>query len=64
MKKTYINPELEIVKIATHQMLAASNTNMDLNVDVEETDINNLLSREVDNFDDEDDFDFDEEEGF
>jgi hypothetical protein len=61
MKKTYINPELEIVKIATHQMLAASNTNMDLNVDVEETDINNLLSREVDNFDDEDDFDFDEE---
>jgi hypothetical protein len=42
-------------------MLAASNTNMDLNVDVEETDINNLLSREVDNFDDEDDFDFDEE---
>ena len=61
MKKTYINPELEIVKIATHQMLAASNTNMDLNVDVEETDINNLLSREFDNFDDEDDFDFDEE---
>ena len=61
MKKTYINPELEIVKIATHQMLAASNTNMDLNVDVEETDINNLLSREVDNFDDEYDFDFDEE---
>ena len=61
MKKTYINPELEIVKIATHQMLAASNTNMDLNVDVEETDINNLLSREVDNLDDEDDFDFDEE---
>ena len=61
MKKTYINPELEIVKIATHQMLAASNTNMDLNVDVEETDLNNLLSREVDNFDDEDDFDFDEE---
>ena len=61
MKKTYINPELEIVKISTHQMLAASNTNMDLNVDVEETDINNLLSREVDNFDDEDDFDFDEE---
>ena len=61
MKKTYINPELEIVKIATHQMLAASNTNMGLNVDVEETDINNLLSREVDNFDDEDDFDFDEE---
>ena len=24
MKKTYINPELEVIKIATHQMLAAS----------------------------------------
>jgi len=24
MKKTYINPEMEIVKIATNQMLAAS----------------------------------------
>lgn len=61
MKKTYIIPELEIVKIATHQMLAASNTNMDLNVDVEETDINNLLSREVDDFDEVDLDDFDEE---
>ncbi len=24
MKKTYINPQMEVVKIATHQMLASS----------------------------------------
>ena len=32
MKKTYINPELEVIKIATMQMLASS-------VDVDETPI-------------------------
>ena len=28
MKKTYINPTLEVVKVATQQMLAASNQTM------------------------------------
>ena len=28
MKKTYINPTLEVVQIQTQQMLAASDTNM------------------------------------
>ena len=30
MKKTYINPELEVVKLQTMQMLAASKENVDL----------------------------------
>ena len=59
MKKTYIIPELEIVKIATQQMLASSATiGLSEETIIDEAD---LLSREVDNFDDEDDFDFDEE---
>ena len=29
MKKTYINPELEVIKIATQQMLAASTELLD-----------------------------------
>ena len=35
MKKTYINPEMEIIKIATQQMLAASAR---INVSTEELD--------------------------
>ena len=31
MKKTYINPEMEIVKIQTMQMLAASDTQLNIN---------------------------------
>ena len=35
MKKTYINPELEVVKIQTMQMLAASDTEVPIsNVEV------------------------------
>ena len=30
MKKTYINPELEVVKLQTMQMLAGSTENVDL----------------------------------
>lgn len=48
MKKTYINPQIVIIKIATQQMLAESNTNLDLNIDEEEDDVNKLLSREFD----------------
>ena len=59
MKKTYINPEIAVVKIGTQQMLASS-TIIGLSEDVV-TNEEDLLSREVDNFDDEDDFDFDEE---
>ena len=33
MKKTYINPELEVVKIQTMQMLAASDTDVDISTD-------------------------------
>jgi hypothetical protein len=43
MKKTYIIPELEIVKIATHQILAVSNASLNLHTDEEEDDIDNLL---------------------
>lgn len=48
MKKTYITPQIAIIKIATQQMLAGSNTNLDLNIDEEEDDVNKLLSREFD----------------
>jgi hypothetical protein len=50
MKKTYINPEIEIIKIATQQMLAGSTLSIDENVEI--TDENDLLSRESNfNFD-------------
>ena len=67
MKKTYINPEMVIVKIATQQMLASSGPAMfdgsgngEINLDpsvVIDPDNDEVLGRE-------DDFDFDEEEGF
>ena len=59
MKKTYIIPELEIVKIATQQMLASSAT-----IGLSEETITNeedLLSRDFDDFDEVDLDDFDEE---
>lgn len=50
MKKTYINPEIEIIKMATQQMLAGSTLSIDENVEI--TDENDLLSRESNfNFD-------------
>jgi len=52
MKKTYINPELEVVKIATQQMLAGSTLTIDDSIEI--TDETNLLSP---SFDDET-FDF------
>jgi len=48
MKKTYINPELEVIKIATQQMLANSSLTIDDTVEI--TDEGNLLSP---SFDDE-----------
>ena len=52
MKKTYINPELEVIKIATQQMLADSTLSIDGSVEI--TDEGDLLSRELlDVFDDE-----------
>ena len=52
MKKTYINPELEVIKIATQQMLADSTLSIDDSVEI--TDEGDLLSRELlDVFDDE-----------
>ena len=52
MKKTYINPELEVIKIATQQMLANSSLTIDGTVEI--TDEGNLLAP---SFDDET-FDF------
>jgi hypothetical protein len=52
MKKTYINPELEVIKIATQQMLAGSVLTIDDSIEI--TDEENLLSP---SFDDET-FDF------
>ena len=61
MKKTYINPTLDVVEIKyQHQLLAGSTLGIDPTVEI--TDEGELLSREND-FDDED-FDFDEEDEF
>ena len=60
MKKTYFNPELQVVKLQTMQMLAASLPMVDPTETVE--DINDLLGREA-NFDfEEEEFNMDEEE--
>ena len=63
MKKTYINPTLDVVEIKyQHQLLAGSTLGIDPTVQI--TDEGDLLSREMDFDDEEEDFDFDEEEGF
>ena len=63
MKKTYINPTLDVVEIRyQHQLLAGSTLGIDPTVQI--TDEGDLLSREMEFDDEEDDFDFDEEEGF
>jgi len=52
MKKTYINPKLEVIKIAVTQMLADSTLSIDDSVEI--TNEGDLLSREsFDVFDDE-----------
>ena len=49
MKKTYINPELEVIKIATQQMLASSETlGLDSTPANEIDDPGQFLSREDD----------------
>ena len=64
MKKTYINPELVVVKLQTMQMLASS-----INLGLSEESIvdeGNLLTREADfELEEEDNFDYDlDEEDF
>lgn len=44
MKKTYINPEMEIIKVATQQMLASSDVNAP--IDDTPTDNSGALGRE------------------
>jgi hypothetical protein len=62
MKKTYINPTLDVVEIRyQHQLLAGSTLGIDPTVQI--TDEGDLLSREND-FEDDEDFDFDEEDEF
>ena len=50
MKKTYITPKMEIVKIATQQMLAGSG----LGISGSTSNTGDLLSRDCDDWDDED----------
>ena len=53
MKKTYINPNLVVVKIATHQMLASS---PDAGLDTSRSvDADRIEGREFD-FDDDDEY--------
>ena len=69
MKKTYINPEIAVVKIATHQMLATSGPaifnelgggqiNLDPTTELNPDAGDEVLSRELDDFDDLDEEDF------
>lgn len=59
MKKTYINPELNVVRIATQHMIATSGPLVDGTTD----DVNDLLSREAEfEFKEEDDFEMEDEE--
>ena len=46
MKKAYINPDMEIIKIATQQILAASTLGMDGSVEI--NDESKLLGRQYD----------------
>ena len=63
MKKTYINPTLDVVEIKyQHQLLAGSTLGIDPTVQI--TDEGDLLSREMEFDDEEDDFDFDEDDEF
>jgi hypothetical protein len=59
MKKTYINPELNVVRIATQHMIATSGPLVDGTTD----DVNDLLSREAEfDLEEEDDFEMEDEE--
>ena len=49
MKKTYINPEMEVVKVQTTQMLAASAQEMGLGGDYDEGSGITLGGRDNDN---------------
>ena len=62
MKKTYINPTLDVVEIKyQHQLLAGSTLGIDPTVEIISE--GDLLSREND-FEDDEDFDFGEEDEF
>ena len=59
MKKTYVNPELNVVRIATQQMIATSGPL----VSGTTSDEDDLLSREADfELEEEDDFDMEDED--
>ena len=58
MKKTYINPELMVVNCETQGMLALSG---ELDAATEIIDSEDFGSRELDEFDEMDDYDEDEE---
>ena len=61
MKKTYINPELKVVRIATQHMIATSGPL----VGGTTSDVDDLLTREADfELEEEDDFDDLDEEDF
>ena len=61
MKKTYIIPTADVVEIkVNHQLLTSSLTVLDGEIE----NSGDILSREMEFDEDEEDFDMDEEEGF
>lgn len=55
MKKTYIIPSIEVVKLHTCELLTVSSLGLDNNSS-NQLDTGEILSREADFFDDEEDF--------
>ena len=51
MKRTYMNPTLEVIKIETTQMLAESKMTLPINGDVYIDDPSQILDRSIDSED-------------
>ena len=63
MKKTYITPIAEEIRIEKSLLTVTSSVGLDTSTELGDVNAGELLSREND-FEDDEDFDFDEEEGF
>ena len=63
MKKTYITPIAEEIRIERSLLTVTSSVGLDPTTELGDANAGELLSREND-FEDDEDFDFDEEEGF
>jgi hypothetical protein len=63
MKKTYITPIAEEIRIEKSLLTVTSSVGLDTSTELGDVNAGELLSREND-FEDDDDFDFDEDDEF